>query len=115
MEVWAAVLSALVQSRGHPRPEREYRFHSDRMWRFDLAWPALKVAFEREGLATKGGKSRHTTNAGYAGDIEKYNAAALAGWVVIRGTTRMIESGEAGNDLLTALELASGRATTLGE
>lgn len=115
VEVWAAILSALAQSRGHPKPVAEYRFHPERMWRFDLAWPTLMVAFEKEGMARPGGKSRHATKDGYAKDCEKYNAAQLAGWVVIRGTARMIESGEAGVDLLAALELASGRAATLEE
>ena len=27
-----------------PEPEEEYTFHPERGWRFDLAWPALRVA-----------------------------------------------------------------------
>ena len=47
--------------------------------------------------------SRHTTVGGYAKDCEKYNAAALLGWRVLRYTTGMIMSGQAINDVLEAL------------
>ena len=34
-----------------PTPEREYKFHPSRRWRFDFAWPALylRIAVEVEG------------------------------------------------------------------
>jgi hypothetical protein len=111
VELWKAIISVAVQSEGFPKPEDEHEFHPERKWRFDLAWPSLMVAFEKEGMAPVGGKSRHTTRDGFAGDCEKYNAAQLAGWVIIRGTSRMIESGEVVDVLLEALN-KSGRATT---
>jgi hypothetical protein len=37
---------------------------------------------------------RHTNPIGFIKDIEKYNAAALAGWTVLRCTPQMIDSGE---------------------
>lgn len=108
-----ALLVCEVESAGYGSPEPEHAFHPDRKWRFDLAWPAYRVAFEREGMPKRGGgKSRHTTPEGYVGDIEKYNAAQILGWVVIRGTGHMIEDGRAVRDLLAAL---SGRATTTPE
>lgn len=65
-------------------PVAEYRFHKTRKWRFDYAWPAYKVALEIEGgVYTRG---RHTRPSGFLGDMEKYNAAAVAGWTVIRCT-----------------------------
>lgn len=76
-----------------PRPVREYRFHDTRKWRFDFAWPDLKIAVECEGGAWSGG--RHTRGAGFIGDCEKYNAAALAGWRVFRFTGDMINSRKA--------------------
>ena len=49
-------------------------------WRFDLAIPSEMVAIEIEGgIHTKG---RHTRGKGYAGDIDKYNAATVLGWKV---------------------------------
>lgn len=63
---------------------QEYRFYEQRKWRFDWAFPGIKVAVEYEGLFSK--KSRHTTIKGYQGDIEKYNTATVQGWRVIRVT-----------------------------
>lgn len=64
--------------------ETEYRFDEEREWRFDWAIRAFKIAIEYEGLFSE--KSGHTTVTGYTGDTEKYNAAAAAGWTVIRFT-----------------------------
>lgn len=63
---------------------REYRFHPTRKWRFDLAWPDSMVALEIEGAVWVQG--RHTRGSGFAKDMEKYNAAALLGWRVLRTT-----------------------------
>ncbi len=59
-------------------PLQEYRFHPTRRWRFDLAWPSVKLAVEIEG------RGRHQTFMGFAKDAEKYNAALLLGWRVLR-------------------------------
>lgn len=64
------------------RTVREHLFHSERDWRFDLAFPDQRVAVEFEGAIGK--KSRHTTWSGYHGDCDKYNAAQALGWVVLR-------------------------------
>lgn len=63
---------------------REYRFDPSRRWRFDYAIPAHKIAIEVEGgVWTQG---RHTRPAGFIGDMEKYNAAAVLGWRILRTT-----------------------------
>lgn len=87
---------------GAPAPEREYRFHPVRKWRFDLAWPALMIAVEVEGSVYAGG--RHTRGKGYEGDLRKYNAAAALGWVVYRFSTGQVLSGEAIRFLEQVLE-----------
>lgn len=74
----------LLRSVGLPAPVREHRFHAIRRWRFDYAWLAEKVALEVEGGVWTGG--RHTRGAGFLGDMEKYNAATIAGWRVVRVT-----------------------------
>jgi len=78
-----------------PAPVPEYRFAPPRRWRFDQAWPGLMVAAEYEGMARRGGKSRHTTITGYANDCEKYNESAILGWLVIRVTALHVQSGQA--------------------
>ena len=67
-----------------PAPVTEHRFHPSRKWRFDYAWPDVKVALEVEGGVWTGG--RHTSSTGFLKDMEKYNAAATLGWVILRFT-----------------------------
>ena len=99
MTDYAAQLTLLLQSAGLPAPEREYRFAPPRRWRFDLAYPAIRLAIEIEGGAWVRG--RHTRPAGYAADCEKYNAAALLGWRVLRYTPEML--GQAVGDVTRAM------------
>jgi very-short-patch-repair endonuclease len=79
---------------GLPVPEREYVFAPPRKFRFDLAWPDIKLAVECDG-GTKYGLSRHSRGAGYENDCRKMNIATGLGWRVLRFTTAMIVSGEA--------------------
>lgn len=74
-------------------PEQEYRFVADRRWRFDFAWPAIKLAVEIEGGIWNGG--RHTRAAGFIGDCEKYNRATVLGWRVLRFTGEQVKAGTA--------------------
>jgi very-short-patch-repair endonuclease len=76
------VYTDMVVQMGLPAPKQEVRFHPERKWRFDLAWPEVKVAVEIEGGIYSGG--RHTRPAGYIADMEKYNQASILGWTVIR-------------------------------
>jgi hypothetical protein len=48
-------------------------------------------------------RGRHVRGRGYERDCEKYNAAALAGWIVLRVTTDMIQDGRALALLETAI------------
>ena len=77
-----------------PEPEREYRFHPRRRWRFDFAWPKERVAVELQGgIWTQG---RHTRGSGYRNDCEKLNAAQFAGWRVFYITADMLEEDPVG-------------------
>ena len=84
--------------------EREYRFAPPRRWRMDFADPARMVAVEIEGGTWSAG--RHTRGAGFAADCEKYSAAAVLGWRVLRFTTDQVKSGMA----MRMLQQAIGRA-----
>lgn len=84
-----------------PAPEREYPVTQGRKWRFDFAWPQERLALEIEGGTWNQG--RHTRGAGFARDCEKYNAATLAGWRVLRVTGEHVRLGQAREWLIEAL------------
>jgi hypothetical protein len=90
---------------GFPVPVPEYAFAraQGRRWRFDWAFPLAKLAIEQEGGAWTGG--RHIRGKGYIGDMEKYNAATLAGWRILRFTPQQIADGTALNAIGLALEV----------
>lgn len=64
---------------------KELQFHPVRKWRFDYAFPKLKVAIEIDGAVWKLG--RHNRPKGYIADMEKLNTAASMGWLVLRFST----------------------------
>jgi hypothetical protein len=82
------IFLAFVRDAGFPPPVAEHRFDAVRRWRFDYAWPGMRIALEVEGGVWSGG--RHTRGAGFVGDMEKYNAAAIAGWLVLRVTPQSL-------------------------
>lgn len=81
--------------------EREYRFCPDRRWRADFFLPQYKTLIEVEGGTRS--KGRHSRHAGFTNDCEKYNAAILLGYRLLRYTTEMVTSGAAINQIRAAL------------
>lgn len=84
------------------KPEREFRFYPGRRWRFDFAFPAIKLAIEIEGGTWSTG--RHTRGSGYEKDLVKYNTAVKLGWHVLRFTTAMVNAGIAINEVVSYIE-----------
>ncbi len=95
-------LATQLRLHGLPKPVAEYRFHPVRKWRFDWAYPGRFIGIEHEGGTYNRG--RHVRPKGYAADCEKYNAAAILGWRVLRFTTEQIGSGAAVQVIRRALE-----------
>jgi hypothetical protein len=109
-----------IKLAGLPMWDPEFVFAPPRRWAFDYAWPPWRIALEIEGgtfgryivitsgYERRGGVSipikpgtpvrlggRHNTGDGLENDAEKYNRAAILGWLVIRATTPMVKSGAA--------------------
>lgn len=59
----------------------EWYFHPTRKWRFDYAYPELKIAIEIDGGLFTGG--RHSGGVGQYKDMEKCNMATIMGWSVL--------------------------------
>lgn len=93
----------LLQARGIAAPETEYRFHPDRKWRFDFAWPDARLALESEGGVFVGGG--HGRGAKFIKDCEKYNEATLMGWRVLRVAGHLLVSEDTAALVSRALAL----------
>jgi len=86
-----------------PVPGQRGKPPKPRQWRFDFAWPEYRLAVEIEGLVVRriGGQlivtGRHASVKGFKDDCEKYAAAALLGWTVLRFEQSQVKSGYAIN------------------
>lgn len=81
-EIRRAQFLAMLERKKLPAPTPELEFAPDRKWRFDYAWESAKLALEVEGgVWTEG---RHTRGSGFVKDMDKYNAAAVLGWRLLR-------------------------------
>lgn len=65
---------------------REHRFLPPRKWKFDLAFPACKVAIEIDGGRW------HVTGRDMNREAERNNEAQILGWKVLHFTSDMIDS-----------------------
>lgn len=90
-DIAAEVIALFCEEFDYPLPDPEHRFHPVRKWRFDFAWPDMLLAVEIEGGTWANG--RHNRAQGYEGDCEKYNAAVMVGWRVLRFTGDMVRDG----------------------
>lgn len=109
----AGLLLAQMRFVGLPEPTREHRFHPERRWRFDFAWPERWLAVEVEGgaraakIKLRDGREitgHHVHWQGFENDCRKYTEAAILGWRVLRFTTAQINSGEALETIERALQ-----------
>ena len=93
-ELWQMILADKM-----PQPEREYEFAKDlgRKWRADFCWPNRKLIVEVEGGTWVRG--RHARGKGMQEDMDKYNAAARLGYMVLRFTTEDVTRGRAIADI----------------
>lgn len=67
-----------------PGFETEFRFHPARRWKFDIAFPAIRLACEYHGGLFMKRKGGHQTVSGSMRDWEKLNEAQIMGWTVLQ-------------------------------
>jgi very-short-patch-repair endonuclease len=87
------LLEGQLRILGVPPAQVELMFAKEalrRDWRFDFAWPDRMLAVEVEGGVWVSG--RHTRGSGFVKDAEKYNAATVLGWRVLRYTDREVKN-----------------------
>jgi hypothetical protein len=106
---------AACKAHGLPEPVAEYQFHPERKWKFDWLFEGL-VAVEKEGGIYGKGKpcvmckrrppGAHSSIERLKSDMEKYNEAAMAGFLLIRVLPEQIEDGSAFALIKRALEMA---------
>lgn len=99
---------ALARPQGVPEPVLEHRFHQERKWRFDAAWPAIKLAVEIQGGSFVGGG--HNRGAQQAKDYEKLNEAQRMGWRVLQFGTKQLDDIAACVDVVLDVMVAIGKA-----
>ncbi len=80
----------LWQTFGGPPLEREFRFSPKRKWRADFCCREAKVLIEIEGGILSRG--RHIRPMGFSRDVEKYNAATMGGYALVRFVPAMLSA-----------------------
>jgi len=85
---------------------REFRFLKKRRFRFDFAWPDLKVAIEIQGGIHLGHRGGHSSAEGLARDMLKFNYAQIAGWRVLLFTGKDVKTGWAMSWIVEMLKRA---------
>ena len=74
---------------GGPQLQREYRFDTERRWRFDFVVVGVMIAFEIQG-GLYAPQTGHRSQEGVERDYEKLNAAQMAGWQVFQISSKSV-------------------------
>ena len=84
-----------IKAAGLPQPCPEYLAIPGRKFRFDFAWPEIKLLVEVQGGTFAKSKTGHSSGLGINRDCEKTVLAQLAGWRVFPLDEKHITSGKA--------------------
>jgi len=71
----------------HMTPKTQYRFHPTRKYRFDFAWPTIKIAVEVQGYG-----AGHTSLPGMTQDYNRHLDAMLLNWKIVFLTSVHLKS-----------------------
>ena len=81
--------------RGRIEIRKNYRFHPDRAFELDVAFPSAMLGIEVDGFGRGGHGGGHQSPKGFIRDREKDLEAACLGWRVIRVATAQVRDGRA--------------------
>ena len=108
---YAGILVEQLRAAGILDAEREYKFHPQRKWRFDVALIAgeFRLGIEIQGGLWSGvadAKRAHAMPLNIMRDYEKHNAAVVLGWKVLYFVPEQIArpDGTWVNDGLSVIE-----------
>lgn len=88
------LLAFQIKAAKLPEPARQYYYAPPRKLRADFAWPDARLLVEVQGGIW--GRRAHGSISGVLADIDRLNAATLAGWRLLRVTPDMVvEDGRA--------------------
>ena len=109
----AILLKQMCLANRLPEPQKEVKFDETRNWRIDWLFDG-RVALEIEGSPWAGKPcptcgmrpgGRHNRGQGFLDDMEKYNAIATAGLILLRTTWDQINKGTIFPVIAKALEV----------
>ena len=83
----------------------EHQFNERRKFRFDFAWPEVKLGVEIDGFGYG-----HQAQQQMAADNEKANSAVLLGWRVLRFNTRQLGSKLGVAEAVALVDMVISRA-----
>ena len=87
------LLAFQIKAAKLPEPVRQYRYVPWRRLKADFAWPDQSLLAEVQGgIFTR---QAHGSIKGVLADIDRLNAATMAGWRLLRVTPAMIKDGTA--------------------
>lgn len=90
------LLAWQIKAAGLPEPVRQYLYALPRRFRADFTWllpPPLGLLVEVQGGIYN--RRAHGSISGILEDIDRLNAATLAGWRLLRVTPDMVKDGRA--------------------
>ncbi len=70
----------------------EHRFHPVRRWRFDYAFPQIKVAVDYDGVMFR--SVGHNSLEKIIKDMERSNHAQLCGWDIYKANAKTVQNKE---------------------
>ena len=99
------LLAFQIKAAGLPEPVRQYYYARPRKLRADFSFPEHRLLIEIQGgiFMKRGGA--HGSITGILADLDRLNAATLAGFYMLRFTPDQVKTGEALAVIEKALEI----------